>query len=273
MAAEWRRAGRLGLFAHTFLWVFISTIWPSIAYASPWGRPAGEVLVISRAEYFKTFSHSPDQTRAGRFERIANDTYFEIGLPFGLMAGGKAIYDSSIFDDGQGAQGASRFSEIEAFAQKQILRTQSGSLALKIGVGRPSRVAQIMRPIVPSRDIAADLNILYGNSFAFNQFKIFTAFDAGLRKQFGANADQLNFQSTFGIKTNLPVQILVESFSTKSLRNARPGGVDFDIHRIQPSLIYSVGPRWSIQAGLREELAGRNLMRGRTVFLGVWTVF
>jgi hypothetical protein len=43
--------------------------------------------------------------------------------------------------------------------------------------------------------------------------------------------------------------------------------------KIQPSLVYRFSRRWTVQAGVTEEIASRNLALGRTYFIGLWSAF
>ncbi|MEM6539226.1 MAG: hypothetical protein AAF668_16035, partial [Pseudomonadota bacterium] len=60
---------------------------------------------------------------------------------------------------------------------------------------------------------------------------------------------------------------------TLSVRNETPGGADFDIVKIQPSLVWRFSPSLSVRAGGLFEIAGRNLSLGRGAFIALWTEF
>lgn len=60
------------------------------AHASPWARIYGEMLVISRADYFQAALTSQDPAD-GTFRAFNSDTYFEYGLTDDIMLGGKVV--------------------------------------------------------------------------------------------------------------------------------------------------------------------------------------
>src|SRR5690606_4149672 len=106
-------------------------------------------------------------------------------------------------------------------------------------------------------DEGADVELagLYGRNVIFEPVKVFAAAEVGYRKRFGDSADVLRSHTTVGVEPGRHWVFLVESFSTLSLRNEDFGGADYDIVKIQPSLIYRFNRRWAVQAGMNEEVA------------------
>ncbi len=241
------------------------------ARASPWARPGGELLVITRAEYFRTDLSSEDPN-GGAFESLDTNTYFEFGLTPDITIGGKAIYGTAWLTDSTGSYSDSGFSELEGYTQYQFLRNNKHAASVRLSAGKPSAFQASARDTL---DSGADVEVaaLYGRNLTFGPVQTFTALELGYRKRFGAAADLLRGQATLGAKAGDHWMVLLESFATVSMRNEEPGGADYDIIKIQPSVVYRFNRRWSLQAGMNEEIAGRNLARGRTFFLGLWSSF
>ncbi|MEO1135980.1 MAG: hypothetical protein AAFW68_05115 [Pseudomonadota bacterium] len=242
------------------------------AHASPWARPDGELLVISSAKYFQADLSSQDPA-GGEFQRIESDTYLEYGLTENVTIGGKAIYGNTWLTSGGLTQTSNGFTEIEGFAQYQFLRDEKQAGSVKLSVARPAAFQSGARENFQSDSVDAEIAALYGRNIVFEPVKIFAAAEAGYRRRFGGAADLIRSQITIGTEPSEHWVFLLEGFSTISLRNEDPGGADFDIVKIQPSLVYRFNRRWAIQAGMNEEIAGRNLALGRTFFLGVWSAF
>lgn len=242
------------------------------AQASPWARPDGELLVISSAKYFRADLTSQDPD-GGEFQRIESDTYVEYGVTENVMIGGKAIYGSTWLTRAGATQSSSGFTEIEGFAQYQFLRSNKQAGSVKLSVAKPAAFQSGARENFQSDSIDAEIAALYGRNVLFEPVKVFAAVETGYRKRFGDAADLIRSQITVGVEPGDRWVFLLEGFSTVSLRNEDPGGADFDIIKIQPSVVYRFNRRWAIQAGMNEEIEGRNLALGRTFFLGVWSAF
>ncbi|WDI30023.1 hypothetical protein PUV54_08635 [Hyphococcus flavus] len=249
---------------------------PSGSNASPWARPDGELLIISRGEYFSTHL-DPIETPQGiidaRFDRFESNTYLEYGLTKDITIGGKALYGTSWLRRGIETDAASGFSEIEAFAQYQLLRDARHAASVRISAGKPARFLSGARTFLQGNGIDVEIAALYGRDLVLEPVKIFSAIETGYRKRFSNSADQIKSQATIGIEPIDNLLFLFEGFSTFSLRNEINDGTDYDIVKLQPSLVYQISNHWSLQAGVTEEISGRNLELGRTYFIGFWSKF
>ncbi|PQA89654.1 hypothetical protein [Hyphococcus luteus] len=241
------------------------------AHASPWARADGELLIISHAEYFYSDLTSQDP-RGGRFESLDTDTYIEFGVTDDVTIGGKAIYGTSWLTNSAGTFTDTGFSEIEGYAQYQFARTIKHAASLRLSAGKPAAFQASARQAI-NNGADVELAALYGRNLTFAPLKTFTAVEVGYRKRFGAGADVIRSQVTLGAEPSQHWLLLLEGFSTVSLRNEKPGGADYDIVKIQPSLVYRINRRWAVQAGMNEEVTGRNLALGRTFFIGLWSAF
>lgn len=244
--------------------------------ASPWSRPKNEILIISRADYFTSdlgLVSVGNELVDGRFQRAESNNYIEFGLTKNIIVGGKVFYGTSWLTRGPDVETASGFTEIEFFAQHQVFRNGRHAGAVKIAGALPSNLDSGARPGQQSDGADVEIAALYGRSIIFQPIKIFATAELGYRKRFGAAADQARLLTTVGVEPGEHWLILLDTFSVKSAQNERPGGADFDVVKFQPSLVWRATKRMSVQAGITQEIAGRNIALGRTYFLGLWTRF
>ena len=245
------------------------------ADASSWNREDGRLLLISRVDYFTadlgTVGLAGEDVEA-RFERLESNTYLEYGLTDRVMIGGKAFYGASWLTRGATVETASGFSEYEGFAQVQAFRSPRHAGAIKLAAGSSANFGSGARPSLQSDGVDAEIAGLYGRTFTYAPVVTFVSTEFGYRRRFGEAADQLRLLTTFGADFDR-VTILVDTFSVKSLRNEEPGGADFDVFKLQPSVVVPFAKRFAIQAGVSWEAAGRNIDLGETYFLGLWTKF
>lgn len=245
------------------------------ANASPWGREEGGLFLSSRASYFRAEATGPAAIGAApeKYERYDSDTYLEYGLSASTMIGAKVVYGTSTYFDGYASATGSGFSEIEGFIQRTLWRGENEVLSLKLAGAAPSGFEAGPRPDLQRDGADLELRALYGRNLLITPFKLYATAEAGYRRRFGDSADQLRADFALGAEPAKNALLLCEVYATKSLRNEDPGGADYDVLKIQPSLIWRAGRRWSLQAGVTHEAAGRNLLLGDTYFISLWTTF
>lgn len=250
---------------------------PSPAAASAWNIIKGEFLVISRAEYFDSdlgLISVMDEPTSARFQRVESTTFVEFGVSDRIIVGGKAYYGNSFLTRGDAVETNAGFTEVEAFAQTQVFRNPRHAGAIKVAVGKPSdAINSGVRQSLSSRGVDVELTALYGRSLSFEPVKIFANAEFGIRKRFSDSADQIRLLTTVGIEPLKRWTVLIDTYSIKSFENEIADGADYDIVKLQPSLVWQYGKRSALQIGLSEEIAGRNIDLGRTLFVGVWSRF
>lgn len=246
------------------------------AHASPWARDAGGFLMISGANYFSA-DLEPEMTSAGlvknRFERTESNTYFEFGLTPKITLGGKVIYGASWLTRNNRVETATGFSEIEIFGQHQIFRTNGHTGSIKFSASIPANFKSGVRAELESDGVDLDIAALYGRNLKQGPVKIFATSEFGLKKRISDSADQFHTEVIIGIEPNSKWLLLAETFAIVSLQNERNFGADYDIIKIQPSAVWRGGRHWALQAGVSEEVAGRNIALGRTIFISLWSSF
>ncbi len=254
----------------------ILAVWPLAAPASPWPRGENNVFISSRANYFRAtgdfLGSTPGET-SDRFERYETDTYLEYGLSDRYTIGGKIVYGTTTVGNRFETVTDSGFSEIEGFLQRQLWGGEKGVGAVNLTFARPSRFDAGVRQSVQSDGPALEARFLYGRDFIERPVKIYAAAEIGYRRQFQDAADQARSQFTLGVEPVPRFLFLLQSFNTVSVRNETNAGADFDVYQVAPSLVWRAGRRWSVQAGVIHEYAGRNLERGTTYSIGLWTAF
>lgn len=249
--------------ALTLLTVFFGQ---SAAIASPWGQEPGDIFSVSRFDYFT--AQSEDQ----RFQRLEVNSFAEIGLPGNFTVGGKILYGTSIFGDTSTRGADTGISEIEGFVQKRIAGGELNVLALRLSGARPAQFDSGARLGLVNDGIETELRLLGGRTLAFVDQKLFATAEIAYRKRFGNGADQIRVDATIGYEPTPRWLLLADIFSITSARNEDFGGSDFDVIKLQPSVVRRFG-RWGVQVGLTHEIAERNLLAGTTYFVGLRSQF
>lgn len=265
--------GRGGGWAHAIASVF-ALLSGALAHASPWTRDPGHFFISNRAAYLVARGEPvfPDGAPQ-RFNRYDDDLYFEFGLTRSTMIGGKIVYGTSTYFDGLTTSTASGFSEIQGFAERQIWRNGRDAFAMSLVASVPARFDPGPRADLQRDGADVELRALYGRNLAASPFKIYMTAEIGYRRRFGSASDQIRGDVLIGARPTHRLLVLAEVFSTKAVAAPAPGGLDYDVIKLQPSLVWQASRRLSVQAGFTHEAAGRNLLLGDAWFLGLWTSF
>lgn len=240
---------------------------PASALASAWTRADGDLFLLSRVDYFRA------NDMGTQFRRLDSTLYVEYGVFDGVAVGGKAAYGSSWLVGEIATNVGTGFSELEGFAQARLHSGRNDTLSVRLAAGSANRLSTGARPGLASDGLDLDGRLLYGRTLTEGPVKLFAAFEAGYRRRFGTAADELRADGLIGLEVGDRWLALVESFNTVSMSNEDPGGAEFDIYKVQPSIVWRFSRRLALQAGATFEVAGRNVATGRTLSLGLWTEF
>lgn len=245
------------------------------ACASPWTRAEGRLFVSTKTNYFAATADAPlaGAIDPPRYERFGSDVYAEYGVVPNVMLVGKVIYGDANYYDGFKRSDVGGFAEFELGAQYSIFRRDRDALAVKLAAATPTRFENGGRPGAFSDGVDLELRALYGRTLIERPVKVFATAEAAYRRRFGDGADQARGDLLVGIAPLKRALILIEAQSRISLRNENPGGADYDVVILQPSAVWRVSKRWSAQAGIEREIAGRGIERGEGYFIGLWTEF
>lgn len=118
---------------------------------------------------------------------------------------------------------------------------------------------------------AVELTFLAGRSIR-KDGTLFVSAETGFRYAIADDADLINFSITTGFKPSDRWLFLAKSLNTVSLQNDS-NGVDYDVFRLEQSLVFHRNERVSYALGASYDLNGRNLQTGSSVYLSVWNRF
>lgn len=246
------------------------------AAASPWGRAPGELFLISDFEYFRTqsvlkaFNTGAD---VNSYYRAGGSTYGEFGLTPSVTIGGKAWFGSHWRRESDFVESSGQVLEIEGFAQQKVFQNAFHSGAVKLIVGNAGSRPLDSRPDTPGANLNTSLLFSYGRNIIKKPMKVFVVSEVGLKKRFGADADQVIVDSAIGIEPDNRFLLLTDLYTTFSLQNQSMDGADYDVIKLRPSIVWRPTAKWGLQAGLTQEIAGRNLTLGRGYFVALWSRF
>ncbi len=231
------------------------------AYASPWGQSPREGLTITKLDHYR----ASDDAR--RFAQTSLETYAEFGLTPDWTVGGKLSYGWQDIKNAAFEDQRTGLIEADGFVQRRLFRTDHQVGALQLLYAAPVSTRSVFNPPLESgRDAAIQIGARHGWSVGPH----FIASSAGYRASLGDDADQFRFDVTFARKDESGRLFLLDVFNTVGLTDAAPGGVDYDLTTLSPSIVLPVTERTQVQIGGGVDLAGRNLDKGGRLFVALW---
>ncbi len=267
---DWARARQRAPGRSIFLAAALATAlltFSKSSHAAPWTREKGEAFVETRTDVFRARDGD-----GGRFERLDAGIYGEYGLFDATMVGAKVVFGAARSVGPGFVDNASGVVEIEGFAQRTIASGKWGVLSARAAVARPAGIAAGARPGLAADGIDVDVRALYGFGFG-GPVPGFLTTEAAYRGRTGDAADQVRIDAVIGIEPHPDFLLMAETQTAFSAGEARPGGADFDVVKLQPSLVWRANDRLAVRIGGLIEVAARNLTPGRGVFVALWSEF
>jgi len=254
------------------------------ALASPWTRPKGSIFLTAGSDIFSAtgdFQFDPpplEDSPDDRFQRIQSNAYVEYGLSDKWLVSLKGSYSFFTVRSPNATSSNANLSEIEGLLQRQIFKGKTNPFSLALAAGQNNSLAGGTRPGFQSDGIDTEVRALYGRTFATKPFQIFAGTEVAYRRRFGIAADQIRADIKFGFEPHKRLLFLIDGFTVTSLRNNTINsdglvGADFDVIKIEPSVAIRVTKGYRLQFGGNFEIAGRNIERGRSFFVNLWSEF
>jgi protein XagA len=156
---------------------------------------------------------------------------------------------------------------IEAGIRWTAQRGPRSSLAVYLGAGEAGvgRNAGYAAPGKGGVDLEA--RVLYGRSALWRGREVFVDVEAARLKRHGL-ADETRLDATLGLRPAKPWLALAQVYSGQADRE----GLDARWIKSEISIVRAFGD-WSVQAGWRDTISGRETARDRGVVLALWRRF
>jgi hypothetical protein len=235
---------------------------PLPALAGAWTLAPGAGFFSAGASYYR---NDP-----GTFEQVSTATYLEYGLREGFTVGGSLEGEFPMgAASGQQARGT-----VAAFGRARLwVGDQGDPFSLQLGTILPLGDLVDTGEAQLDGERALDVRALYGRGFATAWGDAFVDLQGGWRRRFDDGADELRLDLTAGVRPAPRWLVMLQSFNTIGLRNARGDGPDFDVYKLAPAVGYELFEGVTVLLGAEREIAGRNIDRGLRVRAAVWTTF
>lgn len=249
------------------------------AHAGAWTQDPGHWQVITTADYYRAdsrFDNAGNRKSQPVYTKYELNPYIEYGLRDGLTAGASLflqhLNDSSHTTSGLG--------DTELFLRQRLYDDGKYVFSVQPEVKLPSPEAyQSHTPSIGSEHMDAGVRALGGVNYTLLGLKHYADVEAAYRHRTGGPHDQFFLAATTGLYINSRLTLMPQVFQT--LR-AQGGGSssftesprdDYDLTRLQFSAVYQLDSGRAVQAGLFDDVLGRNTGRGIGGLVAYWKDF
>jgi protein XagA len=253
--------------------VLLTLATTSPSRAGAWLQDEGRTQIIfanTATASSRRFSHSGRILRSDRFSKQETAISVERGWSdqVTLLAGVRAQLQTfpvdgvtSHFASGAASSGA----RIKLWSDGGTIVSVQGTL---LGSGERSLPGQLRRMDAP---VEADLRFNLGHGFALGSWQAFAEVQTAYRWRGGGNRDELRFDTTFGVRPVPPLLLMMQSFSSLSTAGrGRVGEGRPRQHKLQPSIVYDLSERWSLQVSTFASIKGRDSIREQGGQVALW---
>ncbi|MGY4399004.1 hypothetical protein ACVWZA_004216 [Sphingomonas sp. UYAg733] len=252
-----------------FLAVFAS----AEAQAGPWTMPAGDGRVIVTAIYShadKTFDGNGDARNAPVYDQYQAYFQAEYGLTDDLTLLLAPSLRRVTVENGDSSTGLG-YTELGArykLLDRNGLVFSLQGTAFIPGVKRRDVVAQI-----GSTDPQYDARAQVGYGFKIGKTDAFISADGGYRYRAGDQPNEIHSDVTFGVHATKRLMFIANSYNTWSDGRGRNIFPSYRYSNIYAGGVYDLSDRVSLQLGGLATVSGRNALRERGIYTGLWVRF
>jgi hypothetical protein len=259
----------------------------SDAAAGPWTPARGHGQVIVGWTFYEThdeFSRDGDRQPFqfdGAFRKSELNPYFETGLTDRLALVGSLFASSQEFGNSFGRLDNAGLGDMELG-----LRYRLTDMDRAVGVavqGLAKLAAGGTGGTIALTNGQTDLEgrVALGGSLGRSSHPPFWNVDAGYRFRSSRPADEIRVDAALGAYVRPRVMLLGQVATITGMRNASGSSVhlnptlapDYDLYRVQGSVVVQVAPRVRVQGGAFAHAWGRNTGAGSGVLASVWLAY
>lgn len=245
----------------------------SPALASPWTMAAGEGRMIVTAitsHAGQSFDGDGDSIAAPDYDQLMAFFAAEYGVTQDITLLATPSLRRIEVEDGSTSFG---LENVELGARWRLFHNgqwvvSAQATALVPGNNRRARIAQI-----GSNDAQYDARLQAGYGFAAGKLAGFTSVEGGYRLRSGEAPDEFHADATLGIHATKRLMLIGNLFNTWSNGAGRGDYPSYRYSNLYAGGVYQLSRRLSVQLGALATVSGRNALRERGVYSGLWVKF
>ncbi|MCI0466198.1 MAG: hypothetical protein L0Y57_04220 [Beijerinckiaceae bacterium] len=231
----------------------------------------GQIIVYSAfTDSTRAFDAQGNLIPVPEYKKFELGAYIEYGLTEWLTLVASPAYDRvSNPPPGESYYGPG---ESEIAARFGVLWNETSILSFQAGVRSPgASLADSLGPFDPRRAAALELRGLAGRSFTVMNMDAFADAQAAYRFYAGGQPGEWRIDLTLGMRPIPGLLMMLQSFTSIASGSSQFGHVSWT--KLQPSIVYTIAPQWSVQIGGFITVSGVNAGRELGPIAAVWYRF
>jgi hypothetical protein len=270
--AGWQIIPFQKLFCLSAIFVLAANLlWIERALAGPWGREAGQGLIISGIEYYRAEFDGP---ASSSFQQIASSFYGEFGFANDFTLAANFYYVDQFSDASPDPFSANGFATMELRGQKPVWRGQNAILSLHGGYSAATKIQRAS--LNANSSLKRDAALLFGAEWGRTigeKGEGFFSLETQLRPSLGKDAHTARLNASYGYAFTQRSTLLLKSLNDFAISEPETGGLSYDVFRLEGALLYRLTPRYQISFGAGREIGGRNITPGSALQFQLWSEF
>lgn len=245
----------------------------SPAQAGPWTMPKGDGRVIVTTIYShagQSFDSDGDSADAPDYDQLMAFFATEYGATDDITLIATPSLRRIEVENGStsfGLENVELGARWRLFHDDRLVLSAQASAFIP-GNDRRTRIAQI-----GSQDAEYDARLQAGYGFSAGKLSGFSSIEGGYRLQSGDAPDEFHVDATIGVHAAKRLMLIGNLFNTWSNGAGRNGYSSYRYSNLYVGGVYEVAGGLSFQFGALGTVTGRNALRERGVYSGLWVKF
>ena len=253
--------------------IVAGTLSATSAGANPWLMPKGEGRVIVTGIYShadKIFDSSGDSVEAPDYDQLMAYFLTEYGLTDDITLVANPGLKKIDIEDGDSHFG---LDNVEVGARYRLFHDErwvisAQATAFVPGTTRNAGIAQI-----GGSDFQAEGRLQAGYGFSLGKLRGFTSVEGAYRWRSGDPPNEFHGDATLGLHASDRLLVIGNVFNTWSAGRGSNGFPSYRYSNLYAGGVYDVSRRVAVQLGGLATVTGRNALRERGVYTGLWLKF
>lgn len=247
---------------------------PIAAHAGAWPQDAGHLLVINTFSYYQVGVSGYDAfgrpAGKGTYRQTEYAPYIEYGLNDRWTLGTQPRVQQVSQSGLPGTKNTFGLVQWNLFARYAFYRDDWNVISIQGTVGLPG-TANGNEPLLAQPNAEYEARLLYGRGFVLpNGWHGFTDLETAYRVESNGWADQFRGDATIGLNITPSWMVMAQSLNTVSVGHAVPGESDYDLYRVELSVVHSITDHISLQLGAWHDAGGRQIALGNAGVAAIW---
>jgi protein XagA len=247
------------------------------AQAGAWNEPQGSWLDINTLSYYSVpvrgYNQLGQPAGNGTYKQIELSPYIEYGLTPDWTLGVQPRLQEVIQSGLPYTASAFGLVQFNSFARYQIYRGDHDAFSVQgqIDIGG---VQTGLVPQVAETNTEYELRLLYGHGFELKDgWTGFINVEGAYRFETQGWADQVRADVTLGLRPRQDWMLLLQSFNTIAATAASPGQPQYNLFRVEASVVHDLNDHVAIQFGAWHDAGGYHIALGNAGIVALWLRF